>query len=115
MSKKQIMPGPGFGPSGGPEKEGGEGQELKRPDAMEMVKKVEKNLGSVEIVYGPHDVNMDFAGLTVAEAENALRDLLGVEKGAEAYLDGTPVSNKSDTRLKGGQRLEFMKEAGQKG
>jgi hypothetical protein len=113
--KDQMKPGPNFGPKGGPEGAGPDDQEQKRPDAMEMVKKAEKQLGTVEVVYGPHDVAMDFAGLTVAEAENALRDLLGVEKGAEAYLDGNKIDNKSGTTLKGGQRLEFMKEAGQKG
>lgn len=112
--KDQMKPGPDFGPKGGPGS-GSEGQEQERPNAMEMVNKAEKQLGTVEVVYGPHDVAMDFAGLTVAEAENALRDLLGVEKGAEAYLDGSKIDNKSGTTLKGGQRLEFMKEAGQKG
>jgi len=112
--KKQVKPGPGFGPAGGPDS-AEEGQELKRPDAMEMVKKAEQSLGTVNIVYGPHDVNFDFAGLTIAEAENALRGLLGVEKGSEAYVNGHKVDNKSETKLQGGERLEFMREAGQKG
>jgi len=115
MAKEQIKPTPGYGPTGGPEESGAGGQEQKRPNVMDVVAKAEQALGKVECKYGAHTVMMDFQGLSVAEAENALRDLFSVEEGAEAYVDGHLVEDKIGTLLKQGQRLEFMKEAGTKG
>jgi hypothetical protein len=114
--KKQLPPekkpggggGPGFGGEGGEEK-------AERTDAMKMVKKAEQALGKVNVVYGAHDLDMDLAGLSVAEIQLALRDVLNVDENVEAYVDGKMVENKGSFKLKKGQRLEFMKEAGQKG
>jgi hypothetical protein len=114
--KKQMKPGPGYGPAGGPENDGGQGQEQQqRPNVMDVIKQAEQALGKVECKYGAHTVMMDYHGLSVAEAENHLRDLFGVEEDAEAYVNGDLVGDKHGTMLKQGQRLEFMKEAGTKG
>ena len=118
MAGKQQLPpdkpqggggGPGFGAEGGEEKQG-------RSDAaMKMVKKADQTLGKVNVVYGAHDLDMDLAGLSVEEIQLALKDVLNVDEGVEAYVDGRLVENKGSFKLKKGQRLEFMKEAGQKG
>jgi hypothetical protein len=113
--KEQMKPGAGFGPSGGPEGSGAEQEQQKRPDVMKVVKQAEQALGKVECKYGAHTVMMDYQGLTVGEAENALRDLFNVEEGAEAYVNGDLVEDKDGVQLKAGQRLEFMREAGTKG
>ena len=114
--KDQMKPGPGYGPAGGPESAaGGEGQEQQSPNVMDVVKQAEQALGKIECKYGAHTVMMDYQGLSIAEAENALRDLFGVEEGAEAYVNGDLISDKHGMVLKAGQRLEFMKEAGTKG
>ena len=114
--KKQLPPekkpggggGPGFGGEGAEEK-------VERQDALAVAKQAAKTMGQVNVVYGAHDLDMDLAGLTVEEIQLALKDVLNVEAGVEAYVDGKLIENKGDFKLKKGQRLEFMKEAGQKG
>lgn len=100
--------GPGFGEGGGEEKQG-------RKDAMNVVKKADKSLGKVNVVYGAHDLDMELEGLTVEEIRLALKDVLNVDEGVEAYVDGDMIEDQGAYKIKKGQRLEFMKEAGQKG
>lgn len=96
--------------------EGFEGQEkTNRPDAMGAVDGAEQVLGNVNVVYGAYDLDMPLQGLTVEEIQCALKDVLNVDSNVEAYIDGNLVENKSAIKLGAGQRLEFMKEAGQKG
>lgn len=110
MAQQQKKTG-GFG---GPGSGGNNaGNENKVPDASQVIKKADQNL-KVNVVYGAHDLDMDgLAGLTVEEIQLSLRDVLNVDEGAEAYIDGNLVDK--GTVLQAGQRLEFMKEAGQKG
>ena len=65
-------------------------------------------LGTINVVYGAHDLDMPLAGLTVEEIQFRLRDLLNVGMDAEAYLDGMVVVDKTITVFVG-QRLEFMR------
>ena len=67
---------------------------------------------TVNVVYGAHDIDMDLAGLTVAEIRLSLRDAICVGDHAEAYIDGTPAED--GMILRGGQRLEFVKPFGRK-
>jgi DNA adenine methylase len=69
---------------------------------------------NVNVVYGPHDLNVALAGFTVEEIQYSLRDVLNVGMDAEAYLDGKVVIDRSSTAVKGGSRLEFTKPAGRK-
>ena len=72
----------------------------------------------VNCVYGPHDVDLLFDGLSVAEIQLALTDLLDMEKepdALEVYLDGQLVRDRTGTRIKDKQRVEFMKKRGRKG
>jgi len=115
MANKKKDPQQTGGSGGGPGFEAEGDAKAERPDAMKMVKKSEETLGKVNVVYGAHDLDMDLAGFSIDEIQLALRDVLNVDSGVEAYVDGTKIENKGDFKLKKGQRLEFMKEAGQKG
>lgn len=114
MAGKKQGEAKGFGGGSGPDGQADGGQDKVRPDAMKAVKAAEKAQGKVNVVYGPHDIDMDLAGLSIEEVQLALRDVLSVEGDAEAYVDGSLVADKT-FKLKSGQKLEFMKEAGQKG
>jgi len=116
VAKQAQKEGEGFKKveSGGGGPEGGGGQK-----AMESAKKAIKTSQAIQslnhVVYGANDVDLDLAGHTVAQVEEALADILNMEPGAEAYVDGKVVENKAGFKLEKGQRLEFMKESGQKG
>lgn len=113
MSQKQKKPGAGFGGSGD---DAPQGQEQYNPSAAQkMVQSLDDSLGKVRLTYGAHDLQVEIEGLSVAEAQLAYKDILTVEDDAEAYLNGKLVTNKTTQRLQKGDRLEFMKEAGQKG
>lgn len=114
MSQKQITGGnkPAAGSSG----DQSEGQVKARSgDALKAAAAAEASLGQINLVYGAHDLNVDVVGLTVLEAQMGYKDVLSVEDDAEAYVNGKLVPDKANFKLKEGDRLEFMKEAGQKG
>lgn len=69
--------------------------------------------GRVNIVYGPYDLDMDLAGLTVEEIHLSLRDVLGVGRDAESFHNGLPVENVG--MIVAGGRLEFVRACGRKG
>lgn len=68
---------------------------------------------SVRLIYGIHDLQVDIAGVKVAEAQLAYKEILSVSDDAEAYIDG----QRADVFdiLQDGDRLEFVKKWGQKG
>lgn len=68
---------------------------------------------TVRLTYGIHSIFAEIAGLTVAEAQLAYKEILSVSDDAEAYVNGQRVE-KSRT-LHHGDRLELMKVAGRKG
>jgi hypothetical protein len=70
--------------------------------------------GGVNIVYGPHDLDLLLAGLTVEEIQLSVRDVLNVGADAEAYLGGKLVEDKTISAV-AGERIEFMKPFGRKG
>ena len=71
-------------------------------------------LGTINVVFGAHDLDMPLAGLTVEEIQFSVRGLLNVSMDAEAYLDGIVIEDKTITVFVG-QRLEFMRPFGRKG
>lgn len=111
--QKQVGPG-GYKPSSSTSDNGGQ-EQARKSNAMAAVAQQDAVLGQINLVYGAHDLSVDVAGLTVLEAQMAFKDVLSVEDDAEAYVNGKLVPNKADIRLQQGDRLEFMKEAGQKG
>lgn len=113
MSQKQKKPGPGFGGAGDDSPQGQD--QYSAEAAQKMVESLDDSLGKVRLTYGAHDLQVEIEGLSVAEAQLAYKDILTVEDDAEAYLNGKLVTNKTTQRLQKGDRLEFMKEAGQKG
>ena len=99
--EKNLGGGPGF-----------EGQ--KEADRDDALKSVEESQKTINVVHGAHDMDVELVGFTVAEIQNTLKDVLNTGDNVEAYVDGKLVEDK-DVTLEEGQRLEFMKEAGQKG
>jgi site-specific DNA-methyltransferase (adenine-specific) len=71
------------------------------------------SLGTVNVVYGAHDLDMDLAGFNVGEIQYALRDVLNVGMDAVAYIDGRPAA--PSHRLLPRNRIEFMSGWGRKG
>jgi hypothetical protein len=69
-------------------------------------------MGAVNVVFGPHDLEMDVAGLTVEEIQCSLGNVLNVNMEADAYLGGNLVEDKSIVVAAG--RLEFMRRWGWK-
>ena len=84
-------------------------------EAVNFVEKLESTAQTVNLVYGAHDLDVEVTGLTVAEVQLAYKDIINVEDDAEAYVNGKPVVDKNSISLNAGDRLQFMKEAGQKG
>ncbi len=68
----------------------------------------------LNVVYGPHDLEVNLAGSSIEEIQYSLRDLLNVTMDADAYVDGTRIANTSTFVAKDGIRVEFMQEFGHK-
>lgn len=83
------------------------------PDVAGALNQAAAVTGKVSVVYGANDLEMELGGHTVADVQASLADVLNLDKNAEAYVNGVQVNG--DYQLKAGDRLEFMKEAGQKG
>ena len=107
--------GPGFGDNkDDDEKKGGQ---KKKPvaDVEKLLAKADDALGKNHIVHGANEVVLDMSGHSIGAIQESLADDLNVRDATiEAYVDGKLVEDKG-LKLEKGQRLEFMKEAGQKG
>lgn len=68
---------------------------------------------SVLIVHGAAAERLDVAGTTIGSLRKQLKDIFNIPADAEALLNGMTVGD--DTILHGGDRLEFVRVAGQKG
>lgn len=101
---------PGSGGDNSPELGKG-GQERKTSNVEDTLKKLESTVNHV--TYGANDLDLDLTGLTIEEIQTSLAGVLSVDATAEAYVNGEKVSK--SRKLQKGERLEFMKEAGQKG
>ncbi len=64
-------------------------------------------------MYGAEDATYDVAGRTLSEAQENLKDVLGVPKDASALVNGEPVSG--DYVLQANDDVQFVKQAGSKG
>lgn len=72
-----------------------------------------ESLSNVTVSYGIHRVSMPLAGLTVAEIQVGLGDVLNVGREVEAYLNGKRVAGHALVRPD--DWLEFMRTFGRKG
>jgi len=94
-------------------KEAGQVAGVGAPDFSRPLNQAAQATGKVSVVYGANDVEIELAGHKVTDVQVALSDVLNIDKNAEAYVNGVQVNG--EYQLKAGDRLEFMKEAGQKG
>lgn len=110
MSQNQQAGGNGGAKKAAP---GGKVEGVAAPDVAGALNNAAAVTGKVSVVYGANDLEMELGGHTVADVQASLADVLNLDKNAEAYVNGVQVNG--DYQLKAGDRLEFMKEAGQKG
>ena len=68
---------------------------------------------AIQVQCGANSQDVDFAGRTVAEAKDFLRQSLNIPEGARQLVTGQTVAD--DYVLRDGERLEFMRESGRKG
>jgi len=61
------------------------------------------------IVCGANNVDLDVAGYSVAEVEEALAEVLNLETDAVVIVDGEIVEDKNATILQPGQRVELVR------
>ena len=72
-----------------------------------------KTQDQVRVLYGVHALEASLAGRTVADVRQALRQSLNISPQAVAVVDGREVEE--GFILLGGQQLEFVRLAGEKG
>jgi hypothetical protein len=68
---------------------------------------------NVRVTYGAHSVKADVAGLTVAQVHLIYSTLFTIGGDCKAFVNGKPAED--DATLMQGDRVEYMKIAGQKG
>jgi len=76
---------------------------------LEFMEKAE----TVHVIYGAHQLYVPCAGLSVAQVKLAYKDLMNIADDVETYLNGKRVAD--DVILNVGDRIEFMRIAGEKG
>ena len=69
--------------------------------------------GTINIVHGSVDIDMDFAGFAVEEIQFSLQTVLNVDMAADAYVDGVRVEG--NFLVAPTVRLEFVRAWGRKG
>lgn len=67
----------------------------------------------VSVSYGVYQMELDLVGRTVGQAREALGPSLNIDPRAIALVNGERVQE--HTSLRDGDRLEFVRLAGQKG
>lgn len=68
------------------------------------------------LVYGPNEIQQDLAGFTLAQIELAVAEVMNIEPGVTpVYVDGVRVDDRSNFVVQAGQRVEWMKDGGEKG
>ena len=68
---------------------------------------------AVFVTYGVYQMHLELAGKTLAEVREALAGPLNIDPRSVAVVTGETVSE--DFTLRGGERIEFVRLAGQKG
>lgn len=69
--------------------------------------------GLVTVLHAPYSEQLPVGELTVRQVRDGFQDRLEIHPQATAYVDGSPVDE--DTVVHEGQRLMFMRPAGEKG
>lgn len=90
--------------------------EGQQPDSGDALQEVERVLGRVTAAYGPYEGAWDLAGKTVAYAREKLAPVWNIPPDALAVVGGQPIEGQEQQRiLAPNERIEFMKDAGEKG
>lgn len=69
---------------------------------------------AVAVTYGVYQLQLELAGRSVAEARAALAGALNIDPRSMAVVNGQPVESEALV-LRPGDRIEFVRLAGQKG
>jgi len=69
----------------------------------------------VEVIHGVHSHSLPLAGMTVSQAREELSERMHIDPEALAVVDGEEVSQEADFVLSGGEVLNFVKPAGERG
>lgn len=78
-----------------------------------QVRAREGEKGKVRVLYGVHALEAPLAGRSVGEVRAALQQALNISPRAVSVVNGREVG--ADYRLQGGEQLEFVRLAGEKG
>ena len=69
--------------------------------------------GSVFVTYGVYQMHLELAGKTLSEVRQSLAGPLNIDPRSVAVVNGETVAE--TFTLRGGERIEFVRLAGQKG
>jgi uncharacterized protein with beta-barrel porin domain len=87
---------------------------LEDGDHLEFVKESgTKGTGSVKVVSGVNEMNLEIVGKTVGDVRREMATLLSLDADVSAEVNGECATD--STLLCEGDRLEFVKESGTKG
>lgn len=74
----------------------------------------EESAGLVQVGTGLYTERLPVAGMSVAAVRETFADRLDIDPNAQPVIDGRVVTDES-TRIEPGQRLAFVRHAGEKG
>ncbi len=83
------------------------------PDGADTSDFAAQPLGNVTIAHGVYRMDVPITEMSVAELRRRMIDQLDIHPEAVAMLDGQRVDD--DTTVRAGQRLTFVRRAGEKG
>ncbi|WP_166820094.1 hypothetical protein [Thalassoroseus pseudoceratinae] len=68
------------------------------------------------LIHGAYEISQDFSGYTLDQIELAVAEVMNIEPGVTSvYVDGQRVDDRSSFVVQDRQRVEWMKEGGEKG
>nr|PZN48439.1 MAG: hypothetical protein DIU61_18750 [Bacteroidota bacterium] len=74
---------------------------------------VRKAPGNIEVIHGAYNMSLPLAGSKISEIRAEAAEELNIPADAEPSVDGQPVGE--DYVVQEGQRITFVKHAGEKG
>jgi hypothetical protein len=89
------------------------GQETQTLPAAAPAEPVESYNPDVQVIYGAGVQSLPLVGMSLAQARDAAIALLGVDRRAPALVNGRPAG--AEYRIQGGDEIEFVHHAGEKG
>ena len=71
--------------------------------------------GLAKVSYEPYNEKRPLAGMTVGEVRATFAEAWSIDPKVNAYLNGEKVRNPQKQVVESGDRLEFARQAGEKG